>query len=51
MHIPIRDQCNWLRERIETAEPVRTNPPMTLHRVQHAFAGFTARNDSHFCIS
>lgn len=21
MHIPIRDQCNWLRERIETSEP------------------------------
>ena len=23
MHIPIRDQCNWLRERIETSEPAR----------------------------
>lgn len=22
MHIPNRDQCNWLRERIESSEPV-----------------------------
>jgi len=26
MHIPVRDQCNWLRERIETAEAVRVRP-------------------------
>ncbi len=26
MHIPVRDQCNWLRERIETAEAVRIRP-------------------------
>ena len=51
MHIPIRDQCNWLRERIETAEPVRTNPPIILHRVQHAFPRFTERNDNYLRIS
>ena len=51
MHIPVRDQCNWLRERIETAEPVRTNPPKNLHSVQHAFEGFTGRNNKYLCTS
>lgn len=35
MHIPDRERCNWLRERIETAEEVRpkTEPlwATTLH--------------------
>ncbi|KAK9832587.1 hypothetical protein WJX81_001617 [Elliptochloris bilobata] len=31
MHIPIRDQCNWLRERIETAEPIPYSPERKLH--------------------
>jgi len=27
MHIPDRDRCNWLRERIETPEEVSLVPP------------------------
>ena len=29
MHIPNRDQCNWLRERIETSEPACPRPRLS----------------------
>ena len=31
MHIPNRDQCNWLRERIETSEASAYTPERKLH--------------------
>jgi len=31
MHIPDRDRCNWLRERIETPEPVPFTRQEKLH--------------------
>ncbi len=31
MHIPSREQCNWLRERIETKEAARIPPEEQLH--------------------
>ena len=31
MHIPSRDQCNWLRERIETKDPIRYSPDRKVH--------------------
>jgi 2-oxoglutarate dehydrogenase E1 component len=31
MHIPDRDRCNWLRERIETPEPVPFSRKEKLH--------------------
>eukprot|EP00877_Chromochloris_zofingiensis_P000629 jgi/Chrzof1/10567/Cz05g03220.t1_OGD[v5.2] len=31
MHIPDRERCNWLRERIETPEPVRFSKQKKLH--------------------
>jgi 2-oxoglutarate dehydrogenase E1 component len=31
MHIPSRDQCNWLRERIETKDPIRYSPDRKIH--------------------
>lgn len=31
MHIPDRDRCNWLRERIETPEPVPFTRKEKLH--------------------
>lgn len=31
MHISDRDQCNWLRERIETKDPVVFNKEKKIH--------------------
>jgi hypothetical protein len=31
MHIPDRERCNWIRDRIETAEPVRYDQQKRLH--------------------
>lgn len=31
MHIPSRDQCNWLRERIETKDPISYSPERKVH--------------------
>ena len=39
MHIPDRDRCNWLRERIETPEKVSRacTAPVALHRLQSSY--------------
>ena len=31
MHIPERDKCNWIRERIETIDPVQFTKQQKLH--------------------
>ncbi len=31
MHIPSRDQCNWLRERIETKDPIAYSAERKTH--------------------